>query len=54
MSLFFRFFEDIGLCIMTMTSTLMDNIRKETDKLDQELEGAHGEFDKTKAVLEKR
>jgi hypothetical protein len=32
----------------------MDNIRKETDKLDQELEEAHGEFDKTKAVLEKK
>jgi hypothetical protein len=31
----------------------MDNIRKETDKLDQELEDAHGEFDKTKSVLEK-
>jgi hypothetical protein len=32
----------------------MDDIRKETDKLDQELEEAHGEFDKTKAVLEKK
>jgi hypothetical protein len=29
----------------------MDSIRKETDKLDQELEEAHGEFDKTEAVL---
>ena len=37
-----------------MTSTLMDNIRKETDILDQELEEAHGEFDRTKAVLEKK
>jgi len=32
----------------------MDSIRKETDKLDQELEMAHGEFGKTKAVLEKK
>lgn len=32
----------------------MDIIRKETDKLDQKLEGAHGEFNKTKAVLEKK
>jgi hypothetical protein len=32
----------------------MDRIRKETDKLDQELEEAHGEFDKTKSVLEKK
>jgi hypothetical protein len=32
----------------------MDNIKKETDKLDQELEEAHGEFDKMKAVLEKK
>ena len=32
----------------------MDSIRKETDKLDQELEGTYGEFDKTKAVLEKK
>lgn len=32
----------------------MDNIRKETDKLDQELEEAHGEFGKTKTVLEKK
>ncbi len=34
--------------------TLMDSIRKETDKMDQQLEGIHGEFDKTKAVLEKK
>jgi hypothetical protein len=34
--------------------TLMDSIRKETDQLDQQLEGTHGEFDKTKAVLEKK
>ena len=32
----------------------MDNIRKETHKLDQDLEDAHGEFEKTKAVLEKK
>jgi hypothetical protein len=32
----------------------MDSIRKETDRLDQELKEAHGEFDKTKAVLEKK
>jgi hypothetical protein len=32
----------------------MDTIRKETDKLDLELEEAHGEFAKTKAILEKK
>jgi flagellar biosynthesis chaperone FliJ len=32
----------------------MDTIRKETDKLDLELEEAHGEFDKTKTILEKK
>ena len=32
----------------------MDTIRKETDKLDLELEEVHGEFDKTKAILEKK
>jgi hypothetical protein len=32
----------------------MDIIRKETDKLGLELEEAHGEFDKTKAILEKK
>jgi hypothetical protein len=38
---------------MTLTSTLMDYLGKETGKLDHELEEAHGEFDKTKASLEK-
>ena len=33
--------------------TLMDSIRQGTDKLDQELEEALGEFNKTIAVLEK-
>jgi hypothetical protein len=32
----------------------MDIIRKKTDKLDLELEEAHWEFDKTKAILEKK
>jgi hypothetical protein len=32
----------------------IENIRKETDKLDHDLEEAHGEFEKTKAVLEKK
>jgi len=40
--------------MMTMTSTLVDYIGKETGKLDHELEEAHGEFDKTKASLEKK
>jgi hypothetical protein len=32
----------------------MDIIRKKTDKLDLELEEAYREFDKTKAILEKK
>ena len=32
----------------------MDYVGKETGKLDHELEEAHGEFDKTKAILEKK
>jgi hypothetical protein len=34
--------------------TLMDIIRKEEDKLDQDLEDSHSEYEKMKLVLEKK
>ena len=34
--------------------TLIDKLKAEDDKLDQELEESHGEYDKMKIVFEKR
>jgi hypothetical protein len=34
--------------------TLIDRLKMEEDKLDQELEDSHGEYDKMKVVFEKK